>query len=111
MEKPHSFAGRVIKKYGKTTNDYSQPDKFFADMTDCLNLLESIPFSAVEDLEKYDLNRDVMVNIIRRTIKIMQAAKIDLIQEMNKQNEDPFDGLEADIATKKHMFKISGEEQ
>jgi len=113
MDKPHSFAGRVIKKYGKTiTNDYEQPDKFFADMHDCFRLLDGIPFSAVEDLEKYEINRDVMVEIVRRIIKIFAAAKVDIIQEIDRIDEDPFDGLEEDIAVKKSstpQIRISGE--
>lgn len=111
MEQPPKYAGRVIHKYGKTTtNDYPQPDKFFADMHDCLRLLDGIPFSAVEDLEKYSLNRDVMVNIVRRIFKILDAANIDLIQEIKRQDEDPFDGLEEDLAAKKaQSVKFSGE--
>lgn len=111
MEKPHSFAGKVIHKYGKTsTNDYAQPDKFFADMAHCLHLLDEIPFSAVEDLQKYGLNRDIMVLIMRRIYKIFRAANIDLCEEVEKQEQDPFDGLEEDIEFKKQaMIKISGE--
>jgi hypothetical protein len=114
MEKPHTFAGRVIKKFGKTTtNDYEQPDKFFADMHDLFRLLDGIPFSAVEDLEKYEINRDVMVEIVRRIIKIFAAAKVDIIQEINRIDEDPFDGLEQDLEIKKSntpvQIRISGE--
>ena len=112
MEKPHSFAGKVVHKYGKTsTNDYAQPEKFFADMADCLRLLDGIPFSAVEDLENYELNRDVMLNLIRRTFKILEAAKIDVVEALKVQEEDPFEGLEEDLAIKKqNAIKISGEE-
>jgi len=111
MEKPHSFAGRVIQKYGKTTaNDYAQPEKFFAEMADFYRLLDGIPFSAVEDLEKYELNRDIIVNVVRRIFKILDAAKVDLVAEIERQDEDPFDGLEQDIAIKKRSaIKISGE--
>lgn len=109
MEKPHSFAGKVVHKFGKkSTNDYPQPDKFFADMADFLHLIDAVPYSAVEDLEKYELNRDVIVTVIRRLYKILDAAKIDLIKEIDRQDEDPFDGLEEDVARK--QIKISGEE-
>lgn len=113
MEKPHSFAGRAIHKYGKTTtNDYAQPDKFFADMAVCLRQLDDIPFSAVEDLAQYELNRDVLVQISRRIYKIFVAANVDLEAEFNKAEEDPFDGLEEDLELKKKLaIKISGEEQ
>lgn len=111
MEKPHTFAGKVIHKYGKTTaNDYAQPEKFFADMADFYRLIDGIPFSAVEDLEKYELNRDIMITIVRRLYQILDAAKIDLVEEIKKQAEDPFDGLEEDIAIKKAAVKVSGEE-
>jgi len=114
MEKPRTFAGKVVHKYGKTTtNDYAQPDKFFADMADFLRLIDGIPFSAVEDLEKYELNRDIMITIIRRMYKILDAAKIDLVKEIERQDTDPFEGLEQDIAAKKKqdaVIKISGED-
>lgn len=113
MEKPHSFAGKVIHKYGKTTtNDYAQPEKFFADMAVCLRQMEEIPFSAIEDLEKYDLNRDIMVHMMRRLLKIFRAANVDVMQEIKKTEEnDPFEGLEEDLEIqKKKSIKISGEE-
>ena len=110
MDKPHSFAGKIIRKFGKqNTNDYTQPDKFFADMQDCLHLLDGIPFSAVEDLQKYELNRDVMINIIRRIYDICFAAKIDIDKEMDRMEKSPFDGLEEDIK-KQATIKISAEE-
>lgn len=111
MEKPHSFAGRYIQKNGKTiTNDYAQPEKFFADMGSCLRLIEEVPFSAIEDLQKYELNRDVMINILKRVCKILNVANVDVYDELQKQHEnDPFNGLEEDIAAKKKI-KISGEE-
>lgn len=117
MEKPHTFAGRVIKKFGKTsTNDYEQPEKFFADTADFLRLLDGIPFSAVEDLEKYELNRDVMVAVIRRMLKIFDAAKIDFCKEVDRiEANDPFIGLEEDLAIKNKKpsvevpIKITGE--
>lgn len=110
MEKPHSFAGKVVHKFGKkSTNDYGQPDKFFADVADFLHLIDGIPYSAVEELEKYELNRDVIVTVIRRLYKILDAAKIDLIKEIERQDESPFDGLEEDLI-KKPVIKISGEE-
>src|SRR6478736_8033754 len=112
MEQPRKYAGKVIHKYGKTTtNDYPQPEKFFADMEDCLRLIDGIPYSAVEDLEKYSLNRDVMINVVRKIFKILDAANIDLAKEIARQDEDPFDGLEEDFAAKKasQAIKISGE--
>lgn len=109
MEKPRTYAGKVIHKYGKTTtNDYAQPEKFFADMADFLRLVDGVPFCAVEDLEKYNDNRDVMVTVIRRIFKILDAANIDLIKEIERQDADPFEGLEEDLAIKKNI-KISGE--
>jgi len=112
MEKPHSFAGRVVHKYGKTTtNDYAQPEKFFADMAVCLRQIEEIPFSAVEDLQKYELNRDVLIHIVRRIYKIFDAADVNVIEEIDRIETDPFDGLEEDLEIKKKsMIKISGEE-
>src|SRR5271166_2390153 len=106
MEKPRSFAGRVIRKGKVTTNDYAQPEKFFADMEHCLRIMEEIPFSAVEDLKKYELNREIMINVIRRAHLIIRAADIDVIEEIKRLDEDPFDGLEEDIK-KKTTFKIS----
>lgn len=115
MEKPHSFAGRVVQKHGKRiTNDYAQPDKFFADMGDFLHTLDGVPYSAIEELEKYDLNRELMMQIIRRMFKIMKAAKISVSEEIKRKREDdPFNGLEEDLAIKKKntsAIKISGEE-
>ncbi len=112
MEKPRTYAGKVVRKYGKTTtNDFAQPEKFFLDMENFLHIIDSIPFSAVQDLEKYELNRDVMINIIRRMFKILDAANVDLIKEISRQDEDPFDGLEEDFAAKKasELIKISGD--
>lgn len=109
MDKPHSFAGKVVHKYGKTTsNDYEQPEKFFADVADFYRLLDGIPYKAIEDLEKYELNRDVMVNVLRRLLDVFDAAKINVIEEIRRQDEDPFDGLEEDLAIK-NGIKISGE--
>ena len=112
MENPRTYAGKVVHKYGKTTtNDYAQPEKFFADVQDFLRLVDGIPFSAVEDLEKYQLNRDVMINVIRRMFKILDAAKIDLVKEIKRQDEDPFEGLEEEFAIRKqNTIKISGDE-
>lgn len=116
MEKPHSFAGKVIHKYGKTsTNDYAQPEKFFADMAICLRQIEEIPFSAVEDLEKYELNRNVMVHIVSRIFKIFDAAGLNVADEIRRQQKEKdelFEGLEEDLAIKKqNQIKISGEKE
>lgn len=111
MEKPHSFAGRVIKKYGKqTTNDYPQPEKFFNDMADFYTILDGVPFSAVEDLSKYEVNRDIMIKSIQKLLRICWAAKIDILKEVDRVEEDPFEGLEADLAVKKNksFITISG---
>lgn len=113
MEKPHSFAGKVVHKYGKTTtNDYAQPEKFFADMAVCLRQLEEIPFSAVEDLEKYELNRDILINMMRRLLKVFRVANVDIMAEIKRvEEDDPFEGLEEDLEIKKKSaIKISGEE-
>lgn len=105
---PHSFAGRLIKKNGASKNDFPQPQKFFADMNDFYNLIDAIPFVAVEDLEKYEMNRDILISIIRRIMKILDAAKIDIVAEIERiENEDPFNGLEEDLANRKSI-KISG---
>ena len=112
MEKPRTYAGKVVRKYGKSiNNDFAQPEKFFSDMADFLRILDSVPFSAIEDLQKYELNRDVMITATRRMFKILDAANIDLKKEIDKQDEDPFDGLEEDFAAKKasELIKISGD--
>jgi len=113
MEKPRTFAGRVVQKHGKTmTNDYAQPEKFFADMADFYRLIDGIPFSAVEDLKKYELNREIVVSVMRRLYQILDAADVDIVEEIERQmRDDPFDGLEEDIAMKKQsQIKISGED-
>lgn len=113
MEKPLTFAGQVIHKGRKKTfNDYAQPEKFFADMANCLKLMDEIPFSAIEDLQNYELNRDVMVRLSRRIYKIFRAAGLDICEEIDKQTVDPFEGLEDDIEIQKqkHAIKISGEQ-
>lgn len=113
MDKPHSFAGKVAQKYGKSiVNDYEQPEKFFCDMKDFYRFIDGIPYLAIEDLEKYELNRDIIINTIRRLLKICIAAKINIIDEMDRiDGDDPFDGLEEDIAKQKQarLMKVSGE--
>jgi hypothetical protein len=110
MEKrPLTFASHVVKKYGKTIdNDYEPVNKFFADMSYCLSLLNGIPFAAVEELEKYEGNRDVMIHIVRRIFRICDAAKVNIVAEMERQNKEKnavFDGLEEDVARKKEALK------
>lgn len=111
MEKPHTFAGRVMKKYGKQiTNDQPQPEKFFNDMADYYRILDGIPFSAVEDLEKYELNREIVIKSLDKLLRICRASKINVIEEMNRLDESPFDGLEEDLAIKKKVnIQISGD--
>ncbi len=110
MEKPHTFAGRVMQKFGKKiTNDYAQPDKFFADMEDFHQLLDGVPFSAIEDLKKYELNRDIVIKSLQRLFTICSAANINIMTEVKRMSETPFDGLEEDLAKKKSIIRISGE--
>lgn len=105
-EEPKTFAGRVVKKYGKTKeNDYPQPEKFFNDAQDFFRILDGAPYSAIEDLEKYEGNREVMINITRRLFKILDAAGISIVDEMRKMDETPFDGLEEDLEAKKAKLK------
>src|SRR5271154_5412971 len=95
MEKPPSFTTRHLKKYGRQeVNDYAQPQKFFADMVDFYKLIDGIPFVAVEELEKYELNREIVIKVIRRLFKICDAAKINIIQEIDNMDKTPFDDLE-----------------
>lgn len=103
MEEPRRFAGRVIKKFGKlTVNDYEQPQKWFVSMAEMYKLLDDVPFSAVENLEQYEENRDIMINIVRRIFKIFDAAQIDFSAEIDRiDGDDPFDGLEEDLKLKK----------
>ncbi len=102
MEKPYTFAGKVVQKYGKIKfNDHPEPEKFFNAMKDYYTILDGVPYKAIEDLEKYELNRDIIIQSIQKLLRICQAAKIDVIQEMNRLDEDPFDGLEEDLAVKK----------
>jgi hypothetical protein len=109
MEKPHNFSAHTIKKYGKNiTNDYPASEKFFAESTDYYNLLDAIPYNAIEELRDYEINRDVMTNIVRRILDIFDAANINFATEVIRLDETPFDGLEEDV--KKHKdFIISGE--
>jgi hypothetical protein len=105
MERPKTFAGKVAMKYGKTTiNDYPQPQKWFMDLKDCYTLLDGVPYSAIESLQKYDENRDIIVRTIQKLISICEASKIDVIKELDRLDEDPFDGLEADLAIKKKVI-------
>jgi hypothetical protein len=78
-------------------------------MADFYHLIDGIPYKAIEDLEKYELNRDVLVNVYRRLLDVFEAANISIVAEIKRQDTDPFDGLEEDLALKKGI-KISGEE-
>lgn len=94
MGKPYTFANHVIKKYGRrATNDCPQPEKFFLDMKDLYNVLDAVPFLAVEELEKYESNRDIMINIVRRIFKICDSAKIDIEKEIDRLECDPTDEM------------------
>lgn len=106
-ETPKTFAGRVVKnRYGKTQeNDYPQPDRFFNSCRDFYRLLEDTPYCAVEDLEKYESNRDIMVSITRRMFRILNAAGLDIVEEMRRMDATPFDGIEEDIEAKKAKLK------
>lgn len=111
MEEPKKFAGRVVHAHGRTTkNDFPQPDKFFADMKDFLYILDGVPLKAVEELEKYEMNREVMVNVIKRCMLIMKKANLDLLTEIKRLETDQFEGLEDDLKLKKGRLKVSGEE-
>jgi hypothetical protein len=105
MEKPYSFTEQAIKKYGKrVVNDFPEPDRFFNSMRDFYILLDAIPYKAIEDLEKYELNRDIVVQSIQKLIRICKAAKVDINKEIDRLEESPFDGLEDDIALKKNKI-------
>ena len=111
MQKPHNFAGRVIQKNGKTIlNDYPAEEKFFRDAEDFYRALDNIPFKAVEDLRKYDLNREVLVNIVTRIFTILGAAEVNVVDEMQKLQASPFDGLEEDLKLKEAGSKMEDEQ-
>lgn len=108
-KEPVSFAGRVRKKGGKQeVNDYEQPEKFFAEMETFYRALDGIPFLAVEELMNYQTKREVIIKIVRRCFTILEAAKVDIVSEIEEATEDPFEGLEADIEVQKS--KRNGEE-
>lgn len=111
MKEPMKFAGRVVQnRFGKTKmNDYPPVEAFFNLMNDFYGTLDGIPYSAVEELEKYEMNRDVMVKIVCRIFKIMDAAKLDFPKEYRRIYTDPFEGLEDDVAKKKETLKITGD--
>ena len=102
MNKPYTFAGNVVKRGGKQiTSDYPQPQKFFHEFEGYYSLLDNIPFSAVEDLSLYDNNRELILKSMHKLFRICWAAKIDIIKEIGKVEQDPFEGLEEDLAIKK----------
>lgn len=93
------FAGRVIKKGGNI--ELEQPRQWFSEVESFYKVLDAVPLKAIEDLKKYELNRDIIIEVMRRCIQIIEAAGLDLVAELRRIDEDPFDGLEEDIAKKK----------
>ena len=97
-KEPLTFAGKVRRRGGKQEeNDYEQPEKFFAEMETFYRALNGIPFLAVEELMNYQTKREIIVKIVRRCFSILEAAKVDIVSELDDSAEDPFEGLEADI--------------
>jgi hypothetical protein len=111
MKKLTMNVNKKISKYGKTTfNDFSANERFFAEMKTCLRQLDEVPFSAVEDLKNYDLNRDIIVEIIRKCFLILDAANVDVVDEIDRMEADPYDGFEEDTEIRRsQQIKIAGE--
>ena len=104
MFKPRTFAGRVITKGGKeTANDFQQPERFFNELRSFIQVVDEVPLSAVEDLEKYELNRELVVELIRKSLRILNKANLNILEEMDRMEKanNPFDGLEADLEQQK----------
>ncbi len=97
------FVKNKVGKYGKrVVNDFSTNDKFFNSLADYYAILDDAPYKAIEDLAKYESNRDIVIKCIQRLFSICNAAKIDVIAELDRMEESPFDGLEEDLAIKRN---------
>lgn len=103
MNKPKSYAGRTISKKGIKFNDHNQPERWFCECKELLRQLDEIPFSAVEDLKKYELNREIIINIINKCITILDAANVNIGDEIDKLNADPYEDVEDDPDIRRSM--------